>query len=286
MSISTLMSTDKLAAHLDDPDCVVFDCRFSLDKAERGREDYRRAHIPNARYAHLDDDLADPKGPDTGRHPLPDLERFAAWLGGQGVTAGRQVVAYDDGGGAVASRLWWLMRWVGHDAAAVLDGGWQAWLDGGYPTDDAIPEIDAVTFLPHADGSAWVDAAQVAAAVDEAGLQIVDARATTRFIGAKEPIDPVAGHIPGALNLPFAQNLDQQGRFRSPAELQALYRDLLGDRVTARNVIHMCGSGVTACHNLLAMELAGMTGSRLYVGSWSDWITDPARPVVRDSGAG
>lgn len=285
MSFAALVGADVLAEHLDDPVWVVFDCRFSLDKPERGREDYQRSHIPNARYAHLDDDLADPKQPHTGRHPLPEIGRFAAWLGSRGVSAGTQVVAYDDGGGAVASRLWWMMRWLGHRDVAVLDGGWQAWLEAGHPTDDAEPRVEPATFVPHPDASAWVDAGQVAAAMADASLRVLDARAGPRFTGAKEPIDPVAGHVPGALNLPFSENLDSRGRFRPPAELEELYRSLLGEDCAASNVIHMCGSGVTACHNLLAMELAGMPGSRLYVGSWSDWITDPARPIASGDGA-
>ena len=284
MPFDTLVNADTLAAHLEDPDWVVFDCRFSLDKPERGRDDYHRGHIPGAHYAHLDEDLSDPKRPDTGRHPLPEVARFADWLGRQGVTTGRQVVAYDDAGGAVAARLWWMLRWVAHPAAAILDGGWQAWLDGGYPTGDVAPRTEPVDFVPQADDASWVDSARVASAIGDVTRRIVDARAPMRFSGAKEPIDPVAGHIPSALNLPFTDNLDRQGRFRSPAELEAVYRALLDDDVPAESVIHMCGSGVTACHNLLAMELAGIPGSRLYVGSWSEWITDPARPVARDTG--
>lgn len=274
----TLISAEALNNQLDNRDWVVFDCRFQLDKPDWGEEAYRQSHIPGARYAHLDRDLAVPQTARTGRHPLPDPEAFAQWLGRNGVTAGRQVVVYDQGGGAFAARLWWMLRWLGHQGVAVLDGGWAAWVEAALPVDDKIPEPDKATFEPQRHDDLWLTSEQLESALSQQSAQVLDARGAERFRGDNEPIDPKAGHVPGALNLPFQGNLNDQGRFKDPDSLKARFAPVLqqsGDR----DIVHMCGSGVTACHNLLAMEVAGLGDSRLYAGSWSEWITDPDRPI-------
>lgn len=275
----TLVSTEELAAHLEDPDWVVIDCRFTLTEPEAGRTAYARSHIPGARYAHLDEDLSSPKTATSGRHPLPDPARIAAKLGQWGVGEKTQVVVYDDSFGSIAVRLWWLLRWLGHDAVALLDGGLPKWKREGRPVTEQLPTIVPAVFAAQPSRAMWVDTQAVLDALDHKQALILDARADMRFSGDIEPIDPVAGHIPGAVNLPFEDNLDMGGTFLHPTELRELYQGLLQGR-TPSQVIHMCGSGVTTCHNLLAMEIAGLPGGKLYPGSWSEWITDPARPVA------
>lgn len=276
----TLLAADALKEHLEDPAWVVFDCRFALDDPDWGSREYQASHIPGARYAHLDRDLAAPKRPDTGRHPLPDAEAFARWLGENGVDNSKQVIAYDQGGGAFAARLWWMMRWVGHEAVAVLDGGWTAWTAAGHPVTDKVPSPDPATFETRVDNDLWLTSEQLESALGDASIRLIDARGAERYRGDTEPIDPVAGHVPGAVNLPFAGNVDEQGRFKDPEELRRRFEAAKGEASNDR-VVHMCGSGVTACHNLLAMEVAGLADSRLYVGSWSEWIADPERPVAK-----
>ena len=276
MTHNTLIDAATLYSHLDDPHWVVVDCRFSLMDTEAGRGAYRESHLPGARYAHLDEDLSDPITPTTGRHPLPDPTRLARRLGDWGIGPGIQVVAYDDLGGMLAAaRLWWLLRWLGHQAVAVLDGGFPAWQRAGLPLTAALPTVRPTVFNGHPDDRLWLTTAQVLALPSENVL--LDARITARFRGEIEPIDPVAGHIPGAVNLPTEGNLTADGHFLPIAELRARFAAALGER-SPTTVVHSCGSGVTACHNLLAMEAAGLHGSRLYAGSWSEWIRDPARP--------
>ena len=275
----TLVSTEELAAHLEDPDWVVIDCRFTLTEPEAGRAAYARSHIPGARYAHLDDDLSSPKTATSGRHPLPDPARLAAKLGQWGVGEKTQVVVYDDSFGSIAVRLWWLLRWLGHDAVALLDGGLPKWKKEGRPMTEQLPGIVPAIFTARPSRDMWVDTPAVLEALDRKQALIIDARADIRFSGDIEPIDPVAGHIPGAVNLPFEDNLDMGGTFLPAEELRELYQGLLHGK-PPESVIHMCGSGVTTCHNLLAMEIAGLSGGKLYPGSWSEWITDPARPVA------
>ena len=278
----TLVETEVLAAHLSDPGWVVFDCRSVLTDPEAGSRAYAVGHIPGARYLHLGQDLSDPVTPETGRHPLPDPERFAAKLGKAGVASGVQVIAYDDAGGAYAARVWWLLRWLGHRECAVLNGGWQQWLKEGRPVDSETPAPMPRDFAYHGVGqSDYLTTGEVMDLVSgRAQGLLVDARGPTRYRGDEEPIDPVAGHVPGAINLPFAGNLAQDGRFISPAALRQRFETALGATRPERTVF-MCGSGVTACHDLLAMELAGMKGARLYAGSWSEWIRDPNRPVAK-----
>ena len=278
MSHDTLIDLETSNAHLDDPAWVVVDCRFSLSDPAAGRRAYAESHVPGARYAHLDEDLSGPIAPATGRHPLPDPARLAQKLGEWGIGNDTQVVAYDDMGGILAAaRLWWLLRWLGHSACAVLDGGIAAWRRAGLPLTVQQPAVRPRRFEARPDDRLWLTTAQVEALNGEEIL--LDARAAARYRGELEPIDPVAGHIPGALNLPTEDNLTADGRFRPAEEQRERFSALLGNRPAAA-VVHSCGSGVTACHNLLAMEAAGLRGSRLYAGSWSEWIRDPGRPIV------
>ena len=279
MAFTTLVDTATLAAHLGDPQWVVVDCRFVLRDPEAGRRAYAAAHIPGARYAHLNDDLSAPVTAQTGRHPLPDTARLARRLGEWGIDHNKQIVAYDDSSGAIAARLWWLLRWLGHDAVAVLNGDWRVWLRERRPQTADASAVTATTFNPRPGSLPQVKADAVLQTVGTGRALLLDARSEERFRGEVEPFDKVAGHIPGAVNLPFEDNLQPNGCFLPAAALREQYRALLGDRASA-TVTHMCGSGVTACHNLLAMEHAGLAGSRLYVGSWSEWITDPNRPIA------
>lgn len=275
-----LVETEVLAAHLDDPAWVVFDCRSVLTDPAAGPSAYAAGHIPGARYLHLEDDLSGPITPQTGRHPLPDPELLAAKLARAGVGKDIQVVAYDDSGGPYAARLWWLLRWLGHPEVAVLNGGWQQWLKEQRPTETAVPDPKPRD-LPYRgpDRGVWLSTDQVLQVVrgQRKGL-LLDARAPTRFRGDEEPIDPVAGHVPGARNLPFTGNLAADGRFNAPAVLRHRFEEALG-KYRPEQAVLMCGSGVTACHNLLAMELAGLKEGKLYAGSWSEWIRDGDRPV-------
>jgi thiosulfate/3-mercaptopyruvate sulfurtransferase len=279
MTYRTLIQVDELKQHLADPAFVIFDCRHDLMKPEAGAQAYAQSHIPGARFAHSDHDLSGPKTGKTGRHPLPDPARFSAWLGANGVDASKQVVAYDHAGGASATRLWWMLRWLGHDDVAVLDGGWEAWGKAGAPVTADPPAVTPTRFTGRA-RDVSVDVHHVLSHLDTPGMLIVDARSPERYRGETEPIDPVAGRIPGALNRLYKDNLASDGRFKSPQELRAAFQALLRDR-RPEEVVHQCGSGVSACHNILAMEIAGLTGSRLYPGSWSEWCADRARPIAR-----
>jgi thiosulfate/3-mercaptopyruvate sulfurtransferase len=282
---TTLLEPPELAAHLDDPDWAIADCRFELADPEWGERAYAAGHIPRALYVHLDRDLSGARTPRSGRHPLPQPAALATTLGRLGIDARVQVVAYDQGSGALAARLWWLLRWVGHRRVAVLNGGLPAWQRAGLPLSTATEPRAARQFVPAPDGSMLVSGAEVAAAVDSGSLArgealLVDARSAERFAGGNETLDTVAGHIPGARNHPFATNHDAQGRFLPPAELRRAWEETLRG-LQPQRVMSMCGSGVTACHNLLALEIAGFSGARLYAGSWSEWITDPAHAIAR-----
>ncbi len=278
MPYTTLISTAELFAHLDDPDWIVFDCRHDLARPDLGAREYAQSHVPGARFMHSDTDLSGPPNGRNGRHPLPDPEAFARKLGAAGVDRAKQVIAYDAQGGSFAARLWWMARWIGHDAVAVLDGGWAKWLREERPESSVVPTPTPTRFDP-AVREPPVDAAYVLAHLRDPSIVVVDARGAERYRGETEPLDPVAGHIPGAINRPFQENLREGGVFKSADALRALWRPALGD-VAPAQVVHSCGSGVSACHNLLAMEIAGLTGSRLYAGSWSEWCADPARPVA------
>lgn len=279
MDYTTLIEPAKLAPHLADPGWVVVDCRFELSNPSAGSRQYAEGHIPGARYAHLDTDLSGPVTARTGRHPLPAPERFARTLGAWGIDNSAQVVTYDDASGALAARLWWMLRWVGHRKVAVLNGGFKAWVDAGYPLSNRMPVVTPATFDPNVDNAAAVSVDDVIKGLATGTLVLVDARARDRFAGQNETLDAVAGHIPGARNHPFASNLDVAGRFLTVAELREKWRTVLGEGA-GLEVVSMCGSGVTACHNLLALEASGHHGARLYPGSWSEWIRDPERPVA------
>jgi thiosulfate/3-mercaptopyruvate sulfurtransferase len=279
MTYTTLVDTETAFQHLADPGWIFIDCRFTLTNPEVGHVAWHRGHIPGARYAHLDNDLSAPKSATTGRHPLPAPGSLADRLSAWGVDEAKQVVVYDDSFGAMAGRLWWLLRWLGHEAVALLDGGIQRWQKEGRPLDSMAPQITPAHFVARPNPALLVDAAEVMAATAEPGRLLLDARSEERFLGEIEPLDKVAGHIPGSRNRPFEDNLDLGGTFLSPEELRESYLEQLG-KTTPGHVIHLCGSGVTACHNVLAMEAAGLKGSKLYIGSWSEWITDPARPVA------
>jgi thiosulfate/3-mercaptopyruvate sulfurtransferase len=285
MTFTTLISAADLRSLVGKPDIAVIDCRFDLMNPAAGRRAYLEGHIPGARYADLNRDLSGPITATTGRHPLPSPGDFAVTLARLRVGSATQVVAYDDSGGAFAARLWWMLRWVGHAAAAVLDGGIKAWVNegGALRAGEEAP-------LPAAQGqyheSLQVDTAAVVGTADleqllsDPAFLLIDARAGERYAGTVEPIDSVAGHIDGAVNHAFSSNLGADGRFLPAPLLRQMWEKRLAGR-SPTQVAAMCGSGVTACHNLLSLEVAGMRGARLYAGSWSEWIRDPNRPVAR-----
>lgn len=276
-TVAPLLAVAELGALLDHPQLLLIDCRFELANPAAGRIAYDAGHIPGARFVAMEHELAAPRRHDSGRHPLPSPADFAGVLGRLGFTAASRVVIYDQGNGAAASRLWWMLRARGHAGVQVLDGGWAAWLAAGGAVSTEVPAPEP-TQVPARDFAGVLDAAQVAAALTAGSITLVDARAADRFAGRNESIDPVAGHVPGACNLPYTRNLDATSQHFLPAgELRQLWAPLAG---TGRPLVMMCGSGITACHNLLALEQAGFGGARLYAGSWSDWITDPARPVA------
>lgn len=279
MPYTTLVSTDELAENLDNPDWVIFDCRFTLTDSLAGKKKYDEGHIPGAIYAHLDNDLASPVTSTSGRHPLPDVDLFSRKLSEWGVDNTKQVVVYDDTFGAMACRMWWLLRWLGHDNVALLDGVYPKWLKDKNPTDTQLPTIIASTFKADVRDELVVDADYVQKHIAENENVLIDARPDIRFTGTSEPMDKVAGHVPGAINRPFDDNLDIGGNFMSVDELKEDYAEILKNK-TPSQVINMCGSGVTACHNILAMECLGFKNTRLYVGSWSHWITDGTRGVA------
>lgn len=275
-AFAALVSVEDLAAH---PEWRVFDCRHDLKNTEYGRQAYARGHIPGALFLHLDDDLSGVANGRNGRHPLPDAAAFARRMSACGVEPTTQVVAYDNEGSIFAARLWWLLRWLGHERVAVLDGGLAAWRRGGRALDERVPSVAPRRFTPHPRDMA-VGIEQVLADFQSQRILIVDARSPQRFRGENETLDPVGGRIPGAVNRFYFDNLDDDGCFFKPADrLRGEFTALLAGRPPAQ-VVQQCGSGVTACHNLLAMELAGLSGSKLYPGSWSEWCADPARPVA------
>ena len=276
---TTLVSAAELHAHLDAPAWIVFDCRHDLADTEAGRRAYATAHIPGARFMHLDEDLSGAKTGSNGRHPLPDPTRFAQHLAALGMRNDMQAVAYDAQGGIFAARLWWMLRWTGHTAVAVLDGGLPAWLEAGFAVSPAAPNISRGDFQA-APGISPVDLPAIQSGLGKSTLQLIDARAPDRFRGENETLDPVGGHIPGARNRFFKDNLGADGCFKSRDALRAEFSAVLG-AAKATDIVHQCGSGVTACHNLLAMDIAGLPGSQLYPGSWSEWCSDASRPVER-----
>jgi thiosulfate/3-mercaptopyruvate sulfurtransferase len=290
MTYTTLVTPKELAEHLDDREWVIVDCRFSLADKEKGRRNYYKSHLPGAVYAHLDEDLSGPVIPRvTGRHPLPSVSKFVELLSQWGVKNLSQVVVYDDMSGAIASRLWWMMRWVGHKAIAVLDGGWQAWLEGGYPITTAQSlkceePRDSSVYIPNLRSELLVEANYVRRLRGEVAGRLIDSRSPDRHRGKVEPIDPIAGHIPGSINAPHTDAIGQDGPFRPPEDLKAHFVELLNNTPPEEAVFY-CGSGVTAARNLLAMAHAGLGDGKLYAGSWSEWITHSSNDIVVKTGS-
>lgn len=278
---TTLISAADLAAHIDRPDWVVVDCRHDLANLSFGREAYAAGHLPGAVFADMETELSGARrgedGAFRGRHPLPEKEALVETLRGWGVNDATQVVAYDAHGGMYAARLWWLLRWLGHEASAVLDGGMPAWQALGQPLGTEAPVRPRGAIEARAPFVPTVTVAEVLENIESAKRTVVDARAADRFRGENETVDPVGGHIPGAKNRFFKDNLQGDGRFKAPEQLREEFGAVIGD---PKDAIMQCGSGVTACHNLLALEVAGMPGAALYPGSWSEWSADPARPVA------
>jgi len=284
MTYSTLVKTSELAAHLDNPEWAVVDCRFSLTDAEQGRNSYLQGHIPGAVYAHLNEDLSSPVLPGvTGRHPLPEVDELAKRFSGWGIEGGVQVVAYDDlgqGGLGSAARLWWLLRWLGHEAVAVLQGGWAVWQGENRPRRTGVESRSPRRFTPRLQARLVAEAEEVERIRLDPAYRLLDARGVDRYRGENETIDPVAGHIPGAVSAPYMDNFEADGRFRPAEELRERFNGLLG-KVLAEKTVVYCGSGVTATYNLLALVHAGLGEARLYPGSWSEWITKLERPTAR-----
>ena len=276
---TTLVSVDELAAHLNDPQWVVVDCRHLLQDFGAGRRLYDAVHIPGAFFADMENDLAGPKTGKNGRHPLPDPQKFAAFLRGLGVNDDSQLVAYDAGADMGAARFWFLSRYIGHDAVAVLDGGFGAWAGMQKPVSAQATQLPRNgTIQPNVRAQVAVDAQAVLESLDRNDFTLVDARGADRFAGENEVIDPVGGHIPGAINRPFRSNFaGPLGQMKSSDQLRAEFEAL---KVPPERLVHQCGSGVSAAVNMLAMEIAGLKGSRIYPGSWSEWCSDPDRPIV------
>jgi thiosulfate/3-mercaptopyruvate sulfurtransferase len=285
VAFTSLIGAAALLDLAGQPNVAVIDCRFDLLRPDGGRGAYLKGHIPGARYAHLNKDLSGPITPNSGRHPLPAAGDFAATLERLGIGNATQVISYDDAGGSFAARFWWLLRWLGHGSVAVLDGGIQAWVaaGGALESGETAPPPASLAggrILPRAGAAAVIETADIPAFLAREEHLLVDARAAERFSGSVEPIDAVAGHIAGAVNHPFSGNLAADGRFLPAAELRRRWQERLAGRHPS-DLAAMCGSGVTACHNLLSLEVAGLSGAKLYAGSWSEWIRDPSRPVVR-----
>lgn len=275
---TTIISTADLSSHLNDPAWVIVDCRFDLARPEWGFSSYLESHIPNAVYASIDHDLSGPIQPDSGRHPLPDLKLFTARLEQWGISNSSQVVVYDTSGGSNAARLWWLLRYLGHKAVAVLDGGFPKWQSENRPVSAGPAPLHSESFLPATDSSMVADITEVERIRQNSAYCLIDSRAPERYRGEIEPIDPIAGHIPGAVNRFYANNLRPDNTFLSPSELRQQFESII-HTTRPENVVVYCGSGITAAHNVFALELAGLSGVRLYPGSWSEWIRDRKRPV-------
>lgn len=275
-----LVSTTELASHLHDPTWAIFDCRHDLVDHGKGERSYRESHVVGAHFASVETAMAGLKNGTNGRHPLPAPEMVARFLTQHGVTLATKIVAYDDMGGLYAARLWWLARWIGLTEVALLDGGWSKWSAEARPisTDVPTPKPAAAFSVKLTVASVWT-AADVLQQIDDPAYALIDARAGERFRGEVEPMDPVAGHIPGAKNRFYKTNLHPDLTLRPAAELRDEFAALIGTRA-AEHVGHQCGSGITACANIFAMEYAGLRGSKLYAGSWSEWVADPARPIA------
>lgn len=281
MTYKTLITAQELSQHINDPDWVIIDCRFVLTAIERGEQNYIRSHIPNAVYAHLERDLSSEIIPGvTGRHPWPSIEKATQFFSKIGIDKHVQAVVYDDAGGALAAvRVWWMLRWLGHEAVAVLDGGWQEWVYSDLPVQSEVVPRSPRVFLPEPRPEILVSVDEIDAMRQDPAYRVFDARAEDRYHGQNETIDPIAGHIPGAINAPYLQNLTKDNTLKTPEELRQIYTPLLGD-LPVEKVTFYCGSGVTSIHNALAVMHAGLGEARIYPGSWSEWITNPDRPIA------
>jgi thiosulfate/3-mercaptopyruvate sulfurtransferase len=274
-----LITTEQLSAHLNDPAWVIFDCRHDLFDHSLSESQYREGHIPGAHFANVETDLSGDKDGKNGRHPLPSPAAFSAFLARHGVSNNSTIVAYDDAGGPFASRLWWMARWIGLTKVLLLDGGLPKWKVERRALSTDVPSPVPAQLRSQADPLMLWSAADVLAHLNDANISLIDARAAPRYRGETEPLDPVAGHIPNALNRAFTANLNADLTFRAADELKRDF-DTLTTNKSASNIVHYCGSGVTACANLFAMEYAGLSGSKLFAGSWSEWVADPTRPVI------
>jgi len=280
MSFTTLICVSDLAMQVNNPQWVICDCRHDLTRYHSGREAYKQSHIPGARFLHLDEDLSGPKNGLNGRHPLPHPQTLALRLGALGISNQTQVIVYDDQDGVYAARLWWMMRWIGHTNVAVLNGGFKHWIASGQPVNDQRPTWAPLNYQAKLVNGLTVSSQNIVQQLANPEWIVLDARRADRVRGENETLDPVAGHIPGAKNRFFKNNLTLDGLFKSPEVLQAEFtqQNLVNHPST---LVHQCGSGVSACHNLLAMEWANVKGSKLYPGSWSEWISHPQRPIAR-----
>ena len=283
MQYKTLVSVETLAKYLDNPNWAIFDCRFYLDDTNLGRQNYLAGHIPGAQYVDLENDLSSPIIPGkTSRHPLPDSESFAKTISNFGISDETQVVVYDDRGGGIAARLWWMLRWMGHESVAVLDGGIQEWQIQGHPLKMGEEKRVPAKFVPHPRNELMITVEDIMTMRNDPANKVVDSRAEERYRGQNETLDPIAGHIPGAINAYYGDNfLEANGRFKDKDQLKSRFKEILGDTPANRTAFY-CGSGVTANVNILAVLHAGLGDALLYPGSWSEWITDPNRPVTTD----
>ena len=278
MEYKTIISAEELKTIIDQDNVRVFDCRFSLKDPQGGLKSYQSGHLPMAQFADMDTQLSSAMTETSGRHPLPDADVFLAQLKAWGINNDTQVIAYDDISGAFAARLWWMMRWMGHDKVAVLNGGMQQWTQQGFPLSQDNVEVAVGSFSGTANMDWLVDIETVQAELVGNKVTLIDARAADRFTGSDKKTDPVPGHIPGANNLPFAGNLTKEGLFETPDTIKQRFSNIIQDQPLT-SVVNMCGSGVTACHNLLAQAVAGMPPTKIFIGSWSQWIRDSSRPV-------
>lgn len=282
MNYTTLVSPSTLKENIDNPDWVILDCRLVLSDPDAGRKAYIDNHIPNSHYVHIEQDFSSEVTPESGRHPLPDMQKVTKYLGELGIDSNKQVVVYDDTFGAYAVRAWWQLRALGHNNVAVLDGGLLGWLMHSFRLTKDIPEAKPTSFDGKFDDRSVTTTEQIAANLQDKTFTVLDARTPERFKGEEEPIDTVAGHIPDAVNRPFQANLDEKGYFLSADKLKEAFEPIV-ENANNHQIVNMCGSGISAVHNMLAMEIAGLGDSKLYLGSWSEWIRDSKRPIATES---
>ena len=280
MSYKTIISAKDLIKNLGNDNFIIFDCRCDISDSSYGIDAYNEGHIENSIFVDIDHDLASEKTADSGRHPLPDPKLFSEKLSQWGMTNNKQAVIYDDAGGAFAGRMWWILKWLGHSDVAVLDGALGAWMSSGGKLTSKVTIFERAVFEPNLNDSMHVSIKDVEDAQYKMNKLIIDARSKERYLGIKDPVDPIAGHIPGAISHPLGKNLDKNGHFKSPEELRHNFIKLIGDTASS-DIISMCGSGITACHNILALEISGIKNVSLFVGSWSEWITDKTRPIAK-----